>query len=119
MEKRRYRRVSFHAMATVQAGDMSFSGMVENLSMKGMFIATKGSIPCNRPLEISIVLSGTSSLLSIKANGYALRQSDEGVAIDLREMDIDSFIHLRNIVALNTDDADASYEEYYQSLMSR
>ena len=114
MEKRKFRRVSFHVMATVQADTGSFSGMIDNLSMKGMFMETKDPVPCDRPLEISIVLSAVSSLLSIKANGVALRRSDEGVAIEFREMDIDSFAHLRNVVALNSDDPDACYEEYCQ-----
>jgi hypothetical protein len=106
-------------MASVQAGQISFSGMVDNLSMKGIFISTNEVVPSDILLEISIVLSGTSSLLSIKAKGFALRQTDTGVAIEFREMDIDSFVHLRNVVALNSDDADACYEEYYQAIMSK
>lgn len=119
MEKRRYRRVAFQAMAGVQAGQTTFSGMVDNLSMKGMFILTKEIVQLGIPLEISLVLSGTSSLLSIKLTGFALRQTDTGVAIEFQEMDVDSFIHLRNIVALNSGDADACYDEYYKAVMSK
>jgi len=111
MEKRKYRRVSFHVMATVQAGNINASGMVDNLSMKGMFLNTKESLPNGSLLDISIILSGTSSLLSIKAKGLAVRQTDLGIAIEFREMDLDSFVHLKSVVALNTDDPDAFYEE--------
>jgi hypothetical protein len=118
MEKRRYTRVAFQAMASVQGGQTSFSGMVDNLSMKGMFVLTNEIVKCDIPLEISIVLSGTSSVLSIRAKGVALRQTDTGVAIKFLEMDVDSFVYLRNVVAMNSDDADACDEEYYKAIMS-
>lgn len=116
MEKRRFRRVAFQAMASVQCGQKSFSGMVDNLSMKGMFVLTKEIVQCDIPLEISIVLSGTSSVLSIKAKGVALRQEDSGIAIKFLELDVDSFVHLRNVVAMNSDDADACCEEFYKAI---
>jgi hypothetical protein len=119
MEKRKHRRVSFKAMATVQAGHITLSGVVDNLSMKGMFLKTKESLPGDSLLEISIILSGTSTVLSIKTTGLALRQTDEGIAIEFQEMDIDSFVHLRNVVALNSEDADAFHEEYYQAIMPK
>jgi hypothetical protein len=119
MEKRKYRRVSFHAMATVMADHVSISGLVDNLSMKGMFLKTEARLPGDGILEISIVLSGESSLLSIKTKGCAVRQTDEGIAVEFKEMDLDSFVHLRNVVALNSDDADAFYEEYYHAIMPK
>ncbi len=106
-------------MATVQAGEISLNGSVENLSMKGMFLNTKERLPVDRLLEISIILSETSSISSVKANGFAVRQNDQGVAIEFREIDMDSFFHLRNIVALNSGDADAVNEEYFQSITSK
>jgi hypothetical protein len=119
MEKRKYRRVVFHAVASLQGAQTNCSGTVDNLSMKGMFILTKEHVECGIPLEICVVLSGASSVLSIKATGIALRQTDKGVAIKFQEMDIDSFIYLRNVVAMNSDDADACYEEYCHAIMSK
>ncbi len=119
MDKRKYRRVPFHVTATVQTGQISLTGSVENLSMKGMFFNTKESLPSDCSLEISIILSGTSSLLSVKANGFALRQTDAGVAIEFSEIDMDSFIHLKNIVALNSGDADAVSEEYFHAITAK
>lgn len=118
MEKRRFRRVSFHAMATLQVERGSISGMVENLSIKGMFLNTKESLPEDGLLDISIILSGTSSLLSIKAKGIVVRRDESGVAVEFQEMDMDSFVHLRNIVAFNTGDADAFHEECRRALSS-
>lgn len=45
------------------------------------------------------------------------RLTDAGIAVEFKEMDLDSFTHLRNIIAQNTDDPDAAYEEYCRSIM--
>jgi hypothetical protein len=117
MEKRKHRRVRFEVTATVRADKASIDGKVENLSMKGMFLTTGQRVPGDGPLEISITLSGSSSKLSIILKGRAVRHTDTGFAIEFQEMDLDSFIHLRNIIAQNCDDPDALCEEYCQSIM--
>ena len=118
MERRKNRRVPFQVIATVQTGQISIKGMVDNLSMKGMFLTTMETLSSGSPLEISIILSGSSSFLSIKLKGRAVRQTEAGIAIEFQEMDLDSFTHLRNIIAQNSDDPDAAYEEYCRSIMS-
>jgi len=117
VEKRKYRRVRFEVTATVQTDRTSIGGMVDNLSMKGMFITTGETIPDDGPFKISITLSGSSSTLSITLKGRAVRHTDTGVAIEFQEMDLDSFMHLRNIIAQNCDDPDALCEEYCRSIM--
>ena len=104
MERRKNRRVPFQVIATVQTEQISIKGMVDNLSMKGMFLITMETLSGGSPLEISIILSGSSSLLSIKVKGRAVRQTEVGIAIEFQEMDLDSFTHLRNIIAQTPDD---------------
>ena len=116
MERRKYRRVPFEVTAAVKTGRLSINGMVQNLSMNGMFIATVETITGDSPLEILINLSGSSSMLSIRLQGRAVRQTETGIAVEFHEMDLDSFIHLRNIVAQNCGDPDTVYDEYYQSI---
>ncbi len=118
MEKRRHKRVAFGTEAVVRSGDVSISGTVSNLSMKGMFVATKEKLPGDKPLEIEIILSGTSSKLAIEVKGKPIRQTDDGIAVEFTEMDLDSFMHLKNVVAYNSEDADAVEEEYFRSLDS-
>jgi hypothetical protein len=117
MERRKNRRVPFQVIATAQTDQISIKGMVDNLSMKGMFLTTMEILADGSPLEISIILSGSSSFLSIKLKGRVVRQTEAGIAIAFQEMDLDSFTHLRNIIAQNCDDPDAAYEEYCRSVM--
>jgi hypothetical protein len=119
MERRKYRRVPFEVTAAVQTDRISINGTVDNLSMNGMFLTTEKTVACDSPLEISIILSGSSSMLSIRLKGRVVRQTEAGIAVEFQEMDLDSFIHLRNILAQNSDDPDAVYEEYSQSILSK
>ncbi len=118
MEKRKHRRVTFRTEATVKCGEVKISGTVDNLSMKGMFLNTTERLAGEGPLDISIVLSGSSTVLSLSLKGKVVRQTDSGSAIEFSEMDLDSFTHLRNVVAYNCDDADEISEEYFRSIGS-
>ncbi|MGA2403005.1 MAG: PilZ domain-containing protein [Syntrophobacteraceae bacterium] len=119
MEKRKNRRVPFQVAATMLSGQISINGIVDNLSMKGMFLNTRERLPGDGPLEISLTLHGSFPALSIKLKGRALRQTEAGIAVEFREMDLDSFTLLRNIIANNSDDPDAAYEEYSRSITSK
>ena len=115
MEKRKYQRVTFQADAVARGNGFELGGKVENLSMKGLFLKATGDLG-DGPLRLTIHLSGCSSKLSIELVGKVVRKTDEGTAIEFLEMDLDSFIHLRNVVSYNSDDADAIMDEYYRSL---
>jgi hypothetical protein len=119
MEKRKNKRVPFHAEAMVKNKDIMINGRIDNLSMRGMFLNTDGRLTDDDQVEISISLTGSSSQLSIDLTGRVSRQTDTGIAIVFKEMDLDSFIHLRNVVAYNSADADEIMDEYLQSIESR
>ena len=116
MEKRHFTRIPFQSEAMVQYKDKTFQGEVENLSLKGMFFKAGSEIPLNVPVEIKIFLSGTSSELAINVSGKVVRQDQEGLAVRFEKLDMDSFIHLKNVVAYNTGDEAQVMEEFYNYL---
>ncbi len=118
MEKRKHKRVPFHAEATVKNKDIMINGKIDNLSMKGMFLNTDGRLTDADQVEITILLTGSSSQLSIDLTGTVIRQTESGIAIAFKEMDLDSFIHLRNVVSYNSTDADEIMDEYLRSIES-
>jgi hypothetical protein len=118
MEKRKNKRVPFHAEAMVKNKDIMINGKIVNLSMRGMFLNTDGRLPNDDQVKITILLTGSSSQLSIDLMGRVSRQTDIGIAIVFKEMDLDSFIHLRNVVAYNSTDADEIMDEYLRSIES-
>jgi hypothetical protein len=103
MEQRSFRRVKVHAEITVKAEDQIFTGMLENISMGGLFArpckpvtVTAGDI-----FEITVPLSVESKNDSIIVNGMAIRITDTGIAFRFLDTDQDtlralfSFVYLR------------------------
>lgn len=100
----------------IRDGDVTISGKIDNLSMKGLFLQG-AAVDCSPdPLHITIFLSGSSSKLTIELTGKVARKAEDGMAIQFVEMDLDSFMLLKNVVLYNSDDADAILEEYHRSL---
>lgn len=102
MNERSKSRVVFHVNASIGYNDHTINGDVENLSTNGMFMNTREDIPLDAEVEVSIYLSGTTSELSLKINGTVVRKDAKGVGIQFKEIEFDSYLHLRNIVDFNS-----------------
>jgi len=119
MSTRQFSRVHFHVAATIRTAERQFQGNVENLSMRGMFLVTDERLPVGDPVEINITLSGTSPEVSIAFNGKVCREADDGLGFIFEKIDLDSYTHLKNIIAYNIDDAEKVMEEIYNSIDER
>lgn len=102
MTERVNSRVVFHVNGSIEYNGHTINGDVENLSTRGMFMKTNENIPLNSDVDVSIYLSGTTSELSLKISGVIIRKEDRGVAVVFKEIEMDSFVHLRNIIEYNT-----------------
>ena len=116
MSTRQFSRVPFRIAATIKTPDRQFQGSVENLSMRGMFLVTDERLALNDPVEIAMVLSGTSPEITISFNGTVSRVADNGLGFFFDKIDLDSYTHLKNIIAYNIDDAEKVMEEIYHSI---
>lgn len=102
MNERSKSRVVFHVNASIGYNNHTINGDVENLSTNGMFMNTGEDIPLDTEVEVSIYLSGTTSELSLKINGMVVRKEEKGVGIRFKEIEFDSYLHLKNIVDFNS-----------------
>jgi hypothetical protein len=116
MSTRRFSRVGFQVDATVRTADRTFQGEVENLSMNGMFMLTGEQVPLGTPVDICIVLTGTTPEISVTTSGAVSRIVDNGLGFTFEKTGPESYVHLKNIVAYNTDDADKIMEEIHHSI---
>ncbi|HBV98294.1 MAG: hypothetical protein JL50_19660 [Peptococcaceae bacterium BICA1-7] len=112
MERRRFSRVDFHMGAIIRYRHKSFRGEVQNISLNGVSIKISEKIAAGEIVEVMISLTGDSSCLSINLEGVVLRTGEEGIALQYRKVDLDAFIHLRNIVSYNLDNSDKVMEEF-------
>jgi hypothetical protein len=115
MHERSKSRVVFHVNASLEYDGVTVNGDVENLSTNGMFMNTSENIPVDTAVEVSIYLSGTTSELSLKINGVVSRKEVKGVAVIFKEIEFDSFIHLKNIIDFNDTGNSSAMKEYEKS----
>ena len=116
MSTRKFSRVHFNVGATVKVADRQFQGAVENLSMTGMFLVTNEQLVEGESVDIAIVLTGTLPEISVNFTGVVTRITEDGVGFTFEKMDLDSYMHLKNIIAYNIDDAEKVMEEIGHSI---
>ena len=116
MSTRKFSRVPFRVAATIKTLERQFQGNVENLSMRGMFLVTDERLSMGDQADITMVLSGTSPELSMTFSGTVSRVADNGLGFFFDKIDLDSYTHLKNIIAYNIDDAEKVMEEIYHSI---
>ena len=119
MSTRKFSRVQFNVGATIKIADRQFQGAVENLSMTGMFLVTNEQLSDGETAEITIVLTGTMPEIAVNFIGVATRITEDGVGFTFEKMDLDSYMHLKNIIAYNIDDAEKVMEEIGHSIDER
>lgn len=116
MSTRKFSRVRFNVGATIRSADRQFQGAVEDLSMTGMFAVTTGLLVEGETVDIAIVLAGASPEIEIHISGVVTRIAEDGIGFAFEKMDLDSYMHLKNIIAYNSDDAEKIMEEVCNSI---
>ncbi|RUM87903.1 MAG: PilZ domain-containing protein [Thermodesulfatator sp.] len=106
-ERRKNLRVPFETQLFVRnlgnGTEIKAEG-TRDLSMKGLFCFCKTPLPEETPVVVRLVLTGTSSELSLRIEGHVVRREEQGMAIFFDSMDLDAFIHLKNILYFNSGD---------------
>lgn len=101
MEKRTGTRIHFDVKGAIEHNGVTYSGSIDNLSMKGMYLKAPGPLPAGSEVKIKIHLSGASSDLIININGRVARSDNKGMGLTFDRIDLDSYTHLRNIITYN------------------
>jgi hypothetical protein len=116
MSTRKFSRVGFKVDATIKTTERQFHGDVKDLSMSGMFMLTSERLRQGDPVDITIILSGTSPEIDVNFSGEVSRIDESGIGFTFKKMDLESYTHLKNIVAYNIDDAEKVLEEIHLSI---
>jgi hypothetical protein len=81
-----------------------------------MFLVTNEQLAEGEPVDIVIVLTGSSPEIAVNFTGVVTRITEDGVGFTFEKMDLDSYLHLKNIIAYNIDDAEKVMEEIGHSI---
>jgi hypothetical protein len=114
-QKRSNTRVPFNSRAEVRSSDRTVEGEVRNLSLKGMMIATEERLPEGEEVDVTMYLTGVGSQLSLEMKAEVVRSEGNGLGLRFTEVDVDTFIHLRNVVAYNEGDDDKIMAEFFRN----
>lgn len=103
-ERRKKIRVHFNTPVVLKTDSSNIAAEVnsKDISIKGMYIHTKEKIPPGLLCTVEIVLTGASSRLALAIDGVITRQDESGLGVEFKFMSIDSYYHLKNIVAYNS-----------------
>ncbi len=102
-EKRQHERVEFNTRILLRAEGLEIdsTGNSRDISMKGMFVSTNEKLSVGSPCQVDIVLFGGIKDIEICMQARVARIEPGGIGIRFGAIDIDSFTHLKYIVAYN------------------
>ena len=119
MEKRNFDRIPFQTKAIVRSKDTTVIGIVENLSLDGIFLKTPEKLNLNRIVKIELLFTGTSSQLSILSDGKIMRHETIGMAIQFKNVDMDAFFHLKKLISYNTNQVGKLEDEFQRFVKTK
>lgn len=116
-DRREFTRVRLAVGVEVdQPGRQKISGRGRDLSVKGVYVECRQPLPPCTPCEVTIVLSGTPEPMQVHVTGRVVYVEPAGMGIEFVEVDVDSFIHLRNLVLYNSVDTEQVEREFQQHI---
>jgi len=104
-ERRKSLRVNFNTNITLTTKSKSYklNGDSRDISQKGIFISTAEDIKIDTLCEIKITLEGAMPPIILNIKGKIVRKTSDGIGIEFKEMNLDSYTHLKNIIKFNTE----------------
>jgi hypothetical protein len=113
MDSRQFTRVNYAVGASITYGKELIFCNTDNLSLRGMYLKTWHEIPLNCLVNVTIYNSNRTSL---KVNACVVRREEDGIGLQINNLNVDSFIQLRDIVTENSKDRGAILQETYKML---
>ncbi len=102
-DQRNKTRIHFETSISLRVQDRNIltEASSRDISLDGVFIRTTETVPLNSLCEVGITLTGASSSLVLRIKGRIVRQDSAGIAVHFTEFELDSYMHLKNIVLYN------------------
>jgi hypothetical protein len=95
--QRRSPRIDLASGVTLVSPEGKTDGVLENVSLHGMLVRTDAFIPVGEVAEIYFLDIDAPGHRYVKASAVVVRSDKGWVALELRKMDLDSVILLREI----------------------
>lgn len=105
-EQRHFHRIKFDVKTEIEINGIISETALVDISLKGALVGfTHGGTPeLGSPCRLTIHLNGSDVILSF--SGEIVHVNDGLAGIKITLIDIDSMIHLRRLVALNSENSE-------------
>ena len=112
-EKRGATRVGTNLEIDLQSGETLIqSAETRDVSLTGLFLACEESLPVGSDCRATLYLDGREGEMRLHARAKVVRCGDGGIAIHFKEISIESFEHLRNLLLYKSEDPDQIEREF-------
>lgn len=103
-ERRQGLRVDFNTKVYITVGSQQthYAGSSRDISLRGIFLCTDDILEINSPCKTEIRLTGVQDEIILHLDGHVVRKEKNGYAIYFDSIDLDSYMHLKNIVKYNS-----------------
>lgn len=113
-EKRKRLRVPFQIDVELHAKNRrAIKVTLNNISLKGVFVETQENITEGEECRVIMTLQGAPDIPPLEIKASVARVTPGGVGLNFLEMEPETFVHLRNIIAYNYGDADKVDDEIF------
>jgi len=112
-EHRRFNRADFHTTGYFKTEDKLINFKIINISLNGILLEpeTQDKTDLNTDVLLNIQLS--SSDIEIQTKAKLQHKENNHLGFRFIEIDVESMIHLRRLVELNSDNADQIADELH------
>ena len=100
-EHRDFTRVGIHIEAKIETEDGDISGILDDISLNGVFLETDNPFPEGTHCDLTLRLHGGEDDLVVPVKGVVVRSSAEGMGVEFEAIELDAYEHLRNLVLYN------------------
>lgn len=93
---------------TIESGGkkINLQGDIKDISLRGIFVRTSEVLEQGSNCDIRMELTGTEVPIILEMKGKVVRIENPGIAVHFDAMDLDTFMHLKNVVSYNTPGSD-------------
>jgi Tfp pilus assembly protein PilZ len=114
-DKRGRIRSNYDTTVALLFGEKTISSKhTKDISLNGLFVLTDHQVKIGDECKVIITLNSQVADLTLRLNAHVTRTTAEGIALTFKEMDIETYQHLKNIVLYNSDDPEAFLEQCQQ-----
>lgn len=111
IERRRFSRIVYQALAVVTQGHTRVESNVKDLSLHGLLLACPDHISLDPLTPISIQFQLTDSDITIQLQGKIVGVVQDLVRVTIEHIDIESIGHIKRMVELNVGDDELLHRE--------